>query len=177
MSEPSTPHGLEPVSDVTLPGIRTRHQSHQDGVRLNIRGRSVKLRGQRRRPTGILRWLLILGPGLVAAAAAQGMTTLALTDAANPYGAPRFHHACKAAGMRAIHGVEVTTTIDNRARWRDVPHAARRAVAQGLRHRAAAGQGDQEPAPARGLKNTRRFTNGLRAIPRRRIACARPAAA
>ena len=56
-------------------------------------------------------------------------------------------------------------------------HPARRAVAQGLRHRAAAGQGDQEPAPARGLKNTRRFTNGPRAIPRRRIACARPAAA
>ncbi len=47
---------------------------------------------------------------LVAAAVAHGMATLALTDAANPYGAPRFHRACKAAGISAIHGVEVATT-------------------------------------------------------------------
>jgi len=47
---------------------------------------------------------------LVAAAAAQGITTLALTDHQNPYGAPRFHRAAKAAGIRAIHGVEVETT-------------------------------------------------------------------
>ena len=47
---------------------------------------------------------------LVAAAAAHGMTTLALTDVGNPYGAPRFHHACRAAGIQPIHGVEVATT-------------------------------------------------------------------
>jgi Mn2+/Fe2+ NRAMP family transporter len=88
MSEPSTPHGLEPVSDVTLPGIPTRHQSRQAGVRLNIRGRSVKLRGLRRHPTGILRWLLILGPGLVAAAAgndAGGIATYSSAGAKYGY--------------------------------------------------------------------------------------------
>ena len=88
MSEPSTPHGLEPVSDVTLPGIPARHQSRQDGVRLNIRGRSVKLRGLRRRPTGVLRWLLILGPGLVAAAAgndAGGIATYSSAGAKYGY--------------------------------------------------------------------------------------------
>jgi len=47
---------------------------------------------------------------LVAAAAAHGMGTLALTDVRNPYGAPRFERACNAAGIRPIHGVEVTTT-------------------------------------------------------------------
>jgi len=47
---------------------------------------------------------------LVAAAVAHGYDTLALTDVTNPYGAPRFHRACKDAGIRAIHGVEVTTT-------------------------------------------------------------------
>ena len=47
---------------------------------------------------------------LVAAAVAHGMTTLALTDHQNPYGAPRFHRAAQAAGIRPIHGVEVTTT-------------------------------------------------------------------
>ncbi|MCA1667223.1 MAG: error-prone DNA polymerase, partial [Thermomicrobia bacterium] len=47
---------------------------------------------------------------LVAAAAAAGMDTLALTDVHNPYGAPRFERACNAAGIRPIHGVEVATT-------------------------------------------------------------------
>ena len=47
---------------------------------------------------------------IVAAATAHGMGTLALTDFANPYGAPRFHRACKAVGIRAVHGVEVETT-------------------------------------------------------------------
>lgn len=47
---------------------------------------------------------------LVAAAASLGMATLALTDIDNPYGAPRFERACRAAGIRPIHGVEVTTT-------------------------------------------------------------------
>lgn len=37
------------------------------GLRLNIRGRSVHLRGLRRPPTGLWRWLAILGPGVVAA--------------------------------------------------------------------------------------------------------------
>ncbi len=51
---------------------------------------------------------------LVAAAAAHGMGTLALTDVRNPYGAPRFERACNAAGIRPIHGVEVATTTGDR---------------------------------------------------------------
>ena len=39
------------------------------GLRLNIRGRAVHLRGLREPPRGLLRWLTILGPGLVAAMA------------------------------------------------------------------------------------------------------------
>jgi hypothetical protein len=36
---------------------------------MNIRGRSVRLRGLRLPPTGIWRWLAILGPGLIASSA------------------------------------------------------------------------------------------------------------
>ena len=50
---------------------------------------------------------------LVTAAASLGMTVLALTDIDNPYGSPRFERACRAAGIRPIHGVEVTTTTDD----------------------------------------------------------------
>lgn len=88
MSNQSAPHGLEPLSDATLPGIPTRQQSMQSGVRLNIRGRSVKLRGLRRHPTGILRWLLILGPGLIASAAgndAGGIATYSSAGAKYGY--------------------------------------------------------------------------------------------
>jgi NRAMP (natural resistance-associated macrophage protein)-like metal ion transporter len=61
--------GLEPVAEavaLTPPG-RPRHLPA--GIRLNIRGRSVRLRGLRKQPSGLLRWLLVLGPGLVAASA------------------------------------------------------------------------------------------------------------
>jgi NRAMP (natural resistance-associated macrophage protein)-like metal ion transporter len=49
-----------------LPGRRGRRDS---GLRLNIRGRSVTLRGVRQPPSGLVRWLAILGPGLIAALA------------------------------------------------------------------------------------------------------------
>ena len=39
------------------------------GLRINVRGRSVNLRGMRRNPTGLLRWLAVLGPGLIATSA------------------------------------------------------------------------------------------------------------
>ncbi len=41
----------------------------RSGLRLNLRGRSVLLRGLHRSPTGVLRWLAILGPGLIATSA------------------------------------------------------------------------------------------------------------
>jgi len=39
------------------------------GVVVNIWGRQLMLRGLRHQPTGILRWLLLLGPGIIAGSA------------------------------------------------------------------------------------------------------------
>ena len=43
-----------------------RPRTIRPGLRMNVRGRSVKLRGLRRAPVGALRWLAILGPGVIA---------------------------------------------------------------------------------------------------------------
>ena len=52
------------------------------GWRLNIRGRSVHLRGLRRAPTGLLRWVLILEPGLIATSAGNDAGGIATYSAA-----------------------------------------------------------------------------------------------
>src|SRR5476649_2200227 len=49
-----------------------------------------------------------LPEALVARAAALGYPALALLDRDGVYGAPRFHKAAKAAGIRAIIGAELT---------------------------------------------------------------------
>ena len=68
MSQNSPPQGLEPVEELDLSGLPSHpHTSHS--LRLNIRGRSVSLRRFHRPPTGLLKWLLILGPGLIASSA------------------------------------------------------------------------------------------------------------
>ena len=57
-------------------------------MRLNIRGRSVRLRGLRLPPKGIWRWLAILGPGLIASSAgndAGGIATYSSTGAQYGY--------------------------------------------------------------------------------------------
>lgn len=69
MSENNTPQGLEPVEELDLSGFPKHPRTLQAGLRLNIRGRSVMLRRFHRPPTGLLRWLLILGPGLIASSA------------------------------------------------------------------------------------------------------------
>ncbi|MCA1648404.1 MAG: Nramp family divalent metal transporter [Chloroflexi bacterium] len=46
-----------------------RPRTIRPGLRINVRGRSVKLRGLRRAPVGLLRWLAILGPGVIASVA------------------------------------------------------------------------------------------------------------
>ena len=46
-----------------------RSQNLSTGLRLNIRGRSIYLRGLRLPPRGIWKWLVILGPGLIATSA------------------------------------------------------------------------------------------------------------
>ena len=58
------------------------------GIRLNIHGRSVRLRGLRQPLTGILGWLAILGPGLIAANAgddAGGIATYSQVGAKYGY--------------------------------------------------------------------------------------------
>jgi Mn2+/Fe2+ NRAMP family transporter len=69
MKRKPTAEGLEPVEKVGATGLPSQPRSLSGGLRLNIRGRSVQLRGLRRSPSGILRWLAILGPGLIATSA------------------------------------------------------------------------------------------------------------
>lgn len=54
-------------SAVAGPSLQTRPV--RPGIRLNIRGRSVTLRGLKKPPRGALGWLAILGPGVIAGAA------------------------------------------------------------------------------------------------------------
>lgn len=69
MKKTESPLGLEPLDELDLSGMPSRPRTLQQAVRLNVRGRSISLPGLRRPPTGILRWLLILGPGLIASSA------------------------------------------------------------------------------------------------------------
>jgi NRAMP (natural resistance-associated macrophage protein)-like metal ion transporter len=82
MSHPSLPDGLEPVEAVERGALPTAPRTVRTGIRLNIRGRSVYVRGLRRPPTGLLRWLLILGPGLIATAAGNDAGGIATYSAA-----------------------------------------------------------------------------------------------
>jgi Mn2+/Fe2+ NRAMP family transporter len=69
MSSNYTPDEPEPKQEVQLPAIPRRPQQIRKGIRVNIRGRSVKLRGLAAEPKGLMRWLFILGPGLIASSA------------------------------------------------------------------------------------------------------------
>ena len=69
MSRNDPPQGLEPVEKLDLSRLPSHLSRHHTSLRLNIRGRSVSLRRFRRPPRGLLRWLLILGPGLIASSA------------------------------------------------------------------------------------------------------------
>ena len=61
--------GLEPIEEIEHAGLLNAPKSLPAGVRLNIRGRSIYLRGLRLPPRGIWKWLVILGPGLIATSA------------------------------------------------------------------------------------------------------------
>jgi Mn2+/Fe2+ NRAMP family transporter len=61
--------GLEPIEAIEAAGLPAVRHELPAGLRLNIRGRSIFLRGLRRPPKGIWKWLLILGPGLIATSA------------------------------------------------------------------------------------------------------------
>ena len=61
--------GLEPIADIEAAGIPEIQPRIPAGIRINYRGRSIKLRGLRIAPKGIWKWLLVLGPGLIATSA------------------------------------------------------------------------------------------------------------
>lgn len=85
---PELRKGLEPIEAVDSLALPTRSRMIRTGLRLNIRGRSVHLRGLRRQPNGIFRWLFILGPGLIATSAgndAGGIATYSAAGAAYGY--------------------------------------------------------------------------------------------
>lgn len=80
--------GLEPIAEVERLPLADRPSVGATGLRLNIRGRSVKLRGLRKPPRGVLRWIAILGPGLIACSAgndAGGVATYSSAGAAYGY--------------------------------------------------------------------------------------------
>ena len=82
------PHGLEPLDAVKATSLPAHPRPVRAGLRLNLRGRSVHLRGLKRNPTGILRWLFILGPGLIATSAgndAGGIATYSSAGAKYGY--------------------------------------------------------------------------------------------
>lgn len=88
MSRKPIPQGLEPIESVKDVDLPRGTREVRAGLRVNIRGRSVRLRGLRRQPTGILRWLLILGPGLIATSAgndAGGIATYSSAGAKYGY--------------------------------------------------------------------------------------------
>jgi Mn2+/Fe2+ NRAMP family transporter len=69
MTEQPNPEGLEPIEKLETVGLPASQTTVPTGIRVNIRGRSIRLRGLRRPPRGIFKWLLILGPGLIATSA------------------------------------------------------------------------------------------------------------
>jgi Mn2+/Fe2+ NRAMP family transporter len=82
MSQKHAPEGLEPVEELDPSSLPSRARAVDNAVRLNIRGRSVTLRRFHRPPTGLLRWLLILGPGLIASSAGNDAGGIATYSAA-----------------------------------------------------------------------------------------------
>jgi NRAMP (natural resistance-associated macrophage protein)-like metal ion transporter len=88
MSEELKPDGLEPLASAEAVAPPSRPPTVHTSVRMNIRGRSVRLRGMRLPSTGLWRWLAILGPGLIASAAgndAGGIATYSSTGAQYGY--------------------------------------------------------------------------------------------
>ena len=88
MKDPNATAGLEPLTSEQAPAPIPRFPNAQKALRLNIRGRSVRLRGLRVPPRGIWRWLIILGPGLIASSAgndAGGIATYSSTGARYGY--------------------------------------------------------------------------------------------
>lgn len=82
MKQSPASQGLEPFSAATTSVLPTQPRSIRPGVHLHVRGRSVDLRGLRRAPTGLLRWVCMLGPGLIATTAGNDAGGIATYSAA-----------------------------------------------------------------------------------------------
>jgi Mn2+/Fe2+ NRAMP family transporter len=69
MKRSTQPQGLEALDTVDAGGLQASSRPIKPGLRITVRGRSVNLRGMKQNPTGLLRWLAVLGPGLIATSA------------------------------------------------------------------------------------------------------------
>jgi Mn2+/Fe2+ NRAMP family transporter len=74
--------GLEPIEEIDAAGLIEVPKTLPTGMRLNIRGRRIYLRGLRLPPRGIWKWLLVLGPGLIATSAGNDAGGIATYSAA-----------------------------------------------------------------------------------------------
>jgi NRAMP (natural resistance-associated macrophage protein)-like metal ion transporter len=72
-----TDASLTRLSSTSLP---RRPRVIRPGIRLTVRGRSLKLRRLRQPPVGVMRWLAILGPGLIASVAGDDAGGIATTS-------------------------------------------------------------------------------------------------
>lgn len=85
---PAVPAGVEALDTAQAVATISRAPIARSALRVNIRGRSLRLRGFRTPPRGIWRWLAILGPGLIASSAgndAGGIATYSTTGAQYGY--------------------------------------------------------------------------------------------
>ncbi|MCA1588797.1 MAG: Nramp family divalent metal transporter [Acidobacteria bacterium] len=88
MSKRVSIQGLEPIQEVEAAGLPNIPKKIPTGMRINVRGRSIYLRGLRLPPTGAWKYLVILGPGLIATSAgndAGGIATYSSAGAKYGY--------------------------------------------------------------------------------------------
>jgi NRAMP (natural resistance-associated macrophage protein)-like metal ion transporter len=78
----SAPTGAPEPELEPLAGLASRPRGLRQGLALRVHGRTVRLRGFRRPASGLLRWLYILGPGLIAASAGNDAGGIATYSAA-----------------------------------------------------------------------------------------------
>jgi len=82
MSDVPSTEEDEPLHILGSGVLNGRPRPFHHGIRLNIRGRSVTLRGLKHQPIGLLKWVLVLGPGLIAASAGNDAGGIATYSAA-----------------------------------------------------------------------------------------------
>jgi error-prone DNA polymerase len=102
---------------------------------------------------------------LAQAAAAQGLSAAALCDRDGLYGAPRWHKAAKAAGVRPLLGAELTLEEPGRQRL-TVLVESRTGYNNLCRLLTAAARGRPKGAPAAGWELLHEFSGGLQALTR-----------